>query len=143
MRDDDTTLVNSILFVGVLISLALLFYFIKQNNDRIVEGLESKIKEQENSEDNAELQAEKIKTLLTDVKGQLNIDKNIYEYEDIVGDLKDLVNANIMSTILNSKNDLMNADLTKGKAMNNIKEINELGKFNNILDGVNGFLQKN
>ena len=88
-------------------------------------------------------QAEKIKTLLTDVKGQLNIDKNIYEYEDIVEDLKDLVNANIMSTILNSKNDLMNADLTKGKAMNNIKEINELGKFNNILDGVNGFLQKN
>ena len=81
--------------------------------------------------------------MLTDVKGQLNIDKNIYEYEDIVGDLKDLVNANIMSTILNSKNDLMNADLTKGKAMNNIKEINELGKFNNILDGVNGFLQKN
>ena len=47
-----------------------------------------------------------------------------------------------MNTILNSKNDLMNADLTKGKAMNNIKEINELGKFNNILDGVNGFLQK-
>ena len=55
MRDDDTTLVNSILFVGVLISLALLFYFIKQNNDRIVEGLESKIKEKENSVDNAEL----------------------------------------------------------------------------------------
>lgn len=143
MRDDDNTLVNSILFVGVLISLALLFYFLKLRNDRVIEGLESKIKERENSEDNAELQAEKVKALLKDVKGQLNIDKNIYEYEDIVEDLKDLVNANIMSTILNSKNDLMNADLTKGKAMNNIKEINELGKFNNILDGVGGFLQKN
>ena len=143
MRDDDTTLVNSILFLGVLISLAVLFYFIKLNHDTTIEGLESKIKERDNSEDSAEIQAEKVKSLLNDVKGQLNIDKNIYQYEDIVEDLKDLVNANIMSTILNSKNDLMNADLTKGKAMNNIKEINELGKFNNILDGVNGFLQKN
>ena len=143
MRDDDTTLVNSILFLGVLISLAVLFYFIKLNHDKTIEGLESKIKERDNSEDSAEIQAEKVKSLLNDVKGQLNIDKNIYQYEDIVEDLKDLVNANIMSTILNSKNDLMNADLTKGKAMNNIKEINELGKFNNILDGVNGFLQKN
>ena len=143
MRDDDTTLVNSILFLGVLISLAVLFYFIKLNHDKTIEGLESKIKERDNSEDSAEIQAEKVKSLLNDVKGQLNIDKNIYQYEDIVEDLKDLVNANIMSIILNSKNDLMNADLTKGKAMNNIKEINELGKFNNILDGVNGFLQKN
>ena len=44
MRDDDTTLVNSILFLGVLISLAVLFYFIKLNHDKTIEGL-SKIKE--------------------------------------------------------------------------------------------------
>ena len=42
MRDDDTTLVNSILFLGVLISLAVLFYFIKLNHDKTIEGLESK-----------------------------------------------------------------------------------------------------
>ena len=46
-----------------------MLYFIKPNHDKTIEGLEAKIKERDNSEDSAEIQAEKVKSLLNDVKG--------------------------------------------------------------------------
>lgn len=102
-----------------------------------------------NSGGNAELsesdiknKTQQIEKLLDEVYGELNFDKNIDDYEDLVDDLHDLVDANILNNIMKNK-DGLSSNLTDVKSMTNIKDMNELGKFQDILKNMKTFLNNN
>ena len=94
------------------------------------------------SEGQIKAKTEQIQKLLDEVYEELNFDKNIDDYEDLVGDLQDLVDANILNKIMKNK-DGLTTNLADPQSMTNIKDINELGKFQEILKSMKPFLAKN
>ena len=99
-------------------------------------------KESQVSEDKIREKTQQIQELLDEVYEDLNFDKNIDDYEDLVDDLHDLVDANILNNIMKNK-DGLTGDLTNSQSITQIKNMNELGKFQDILKNMKGFLQKN
>jgi hypothetical protein len=86
--------------------------------------------------------AEQIQKLLDEVYEELNFDKDIDDYENLVGDLRDLVDANILNSIIKNK-DGLTANLADPQSMASIKDINELGRFQEVLRNMKPFLDKN
>ena len=86
--------------------------------------------------------AEQIQKLLDEVYEELNFDKDIDDYENLVADLRDLVDANILNNIMKNK-DGLTANLADPQSMASIKDINELGKFQEVLRNMKPFLDKN
>ena len=112
--------------------------FTNENNER-------KIKNSKNtdiSEDVIKKKKDQIQKLLDEVYQDLNFEKNIDDYEDLVDDLHDLVDANILNGIMKNK-DGLTGDLTNAQSITQIKDMNELGKFQDILKNMKTFLQKN
>lgn len=99
-------------------------------------------KKTELSDNDIKDKTKQVQTLLDEVYKELNFDKNIDDYEDLVDDLHDLVDANILNNIMKNK-DGLSANLTDAKSMTNIKDMNELGKFQDILKNMTTFLNKN
>jgi len=112
--------------------------FVSQNNERKLKDN----KKPELSESQIKEKTDKIQKLLDDVYDELNFDKNIDDYDDLVGDLQDLVDANILNNIMKNK-DGLTGNLTDTQSMTNIKDMNELGKFQDILKNMKTFLHKN
>ena len=112
--------------------------FANQNSER-------KIKDEKApdiSEDVIKKKTDQIQKLLDEVYEDLNFDKNIDDYEHLVDDLHDLVDANILNSIMKNK-DGLTGDLTNAQSITQIKDMNELGKFQDILKNMKSFLQKN
>ena len=112
--------------------------FVSQNNER----KKKDNKKPKLSENQIKEKTDKIQKLLDDVYDELNFDKNIDDYDDLVGDLQDLVDANILNNIMKNK-DGLTGNLTDTQSMTNIKDMNELGKFQDILKNMKTFLHKN
>ena len=112
--------------------------FVSQNNSESSSNKE----ESQVSEDKIREKTQQIQKLLDEVYDDLNFDKNIDDYEDLVDDLHDLVDANILNNIMKNK-DGLTGDLTNSQSISQIKNMNELGKFQDILKNMKGFLQKN
>jgi hypothetical protein len=112
--------------------------FVSQNNERKLKDN----KKPKLSENQIKEKTDKIQKLLDDVYDELNFDKNIDDYDDLVGDLQDLVDANILNNIMKNK-DGLTGNLTDTQSMTNIKDMNELGKFQDILKNMKTFLHKN
>ena len=112
--------------------------FTNQNNERKIKN----DKEPDISEDAIKKKTDQIQKLLDEVYDDLNFDKNIDDYEDLVDDLHNLVDANILNGIMKNK-DGLTGDLTNAQSITQIKDMNELGKFQDILKNMKTFLQKN
>ena len=112
--------------------------FANQNSDRKINDDKSP----DISEDEIKKKTDQIQKLLDEVYEDLNFDKNIDDYEDLVDDLHDLVDANILNSIMKNK-DGLTGDLTNAQSITQIKDMNELGKFQDILKNMKTFLQKN
>ncbi|MHA2083089.1 MAG: hypothetical protein ACXABD_04985 [Candidatus Thorarchaeota archaeon] len=112
--------------------------FANQNSERKINDNKS----HDISEDEIKKKTDQIQKLLDEVYEDLNFDKNIDDYEDLVDDLHDLVDANILNSIMKNK-DGLTGDLTNAQSMTQIKDMNELGKFQDILKNMKTFLQKN
>ena len=112
--------------------------FANQNSER-------KIKDDKKasiSEDKIKKKTEKIQELLDEVYQDLNVDNNVDDYEDLIDDLYELVDANILNNLMKNKEGLT-GDLTDTRSMTQIKDMNELGKFQDILKNMKTFLKNN
>jgi len=93
-------------------------------------------------EEQIKQRTDQIQKLLDEVYDELNFDHNVDDYEDLVEDLHDLVDASILNNIMKNK-DGLSSNLTDNQSMANIKQMNELGKFQDILKNMKTFLHKN
>ena len=144
---------NTLYAFGVLFFFAALYSLFSYGSQRYCimhEGFTSEIKERKINDDNSpdisedeiKKKTEQIQNLLDEVYEDLNFDKNIDDYEDLVEDLHDLVDANILNSIMKNK-DGLTGDLTNSHSMTQIRDMNELGKFQDILKNMKTFLHKN
>ena len=152
MTGDDSKM-NILYVFGIVLFFGMIYALFSYGSHRycvIHEGFVSQnrseksdsMKDSQVSEDKIREKTQKIQNLLDEVYEELNFDKNIDDYEDLVDDLHDLVDANILNNIMKNK-DGLTGDLTNSQSITQIKNMNELGKFQDILKNMKGFLQKN
>ena len=152
MKNSDKK-ISSLYVLGLIFFFGALYMLFSYGSHRyclIHEGFANQVKERkikddskpEISEDVVKEKTEQIQSLLDEVYEELNFDKNIGDYEDLVKDLHDLVDANILNNIMKNK-DGLSSNLTDTKSMSNIRNINELGKFQDILKNMKTFLNNN
>ena len=152
MNRDDSKM-NILYAFGIIAFFGMIYALFSYGSHRycvIHEGFVSQNKSEDSgskrepqvSEDKIREKTQQIQKLLDEVYEDLNFDKNIDDYEDLVDDLHDLVDANILNNIMKNK-DGLTGDLTNSHSITQIKNMNELGKFQDILKNMKGFLQKN
>ena len=145
--------ITTVYILGLILFFAALYGLFSYGSHRYCimhEGFANREKERkladtkdpDISEDQIKKKTDQIQKLLDEVYEELNFDKNVDDYEDLVGDLHDLVDANILNNIMKNK-DGLTGDLTNAQSMTKIKDMNELGKFQDILKNMKTFLHKN
>lgn len=85
---------------------------------------------------------DKISKLLDEAYEELNKNKYQEDYEEVLGDLDELVDTTILDHIMKNKDVLLTPDLTDAKTMKEIEHITNLDKFKGVLRNMASVVRK-
>ena len=85
---------------------------------------------------------DRISKLLDEAYAELNKNKHKEDYEEILRDLDELVDASILDRIMKNKDALLSADLSDVKAMKEIEHITNLENFKGVLKNMTSVVKK-
>ena len=85
---------------------------------------------------------DRISKLLDEAYEELNKNKHKEDYEEIINDLDELVDASILDRIMKNKDVLLSADLSDVKAMKEIEHITNLENFKGVLKNMTSVVRK-
>ena len=95
-----------------------------------------------NDDENLKKKKNKISKLLDEAYEELNKTKHKEDYRELIDELDELVNANILQHIMSNKDKLLDADLNDETSMNEIKRINDLDNFKEVLKNMSNMVDK-